>query len=71
MAKEQGGRPFVSLVMGLILVAGGIAIILNAGEHTIGVIGGCVTIVAGLAFLVRSAASRKTTAAGRRRFFIS
>ena len=51
MAKEQGGRPFVSLVMGLILVAGGIAIIINAGQHTIGVIGGGVTIVVGLAVL--------------------
>jgi hypothetical protein len=71
MAKEQGGRPFVSLVMGLILVAGGVAIIINAGEHTIGVIGGGVTIVVGLLFFVRSATSRRTTAAGRRRFFIS
>jgi uncharacterized membrane protein YkgB len=70
MAKEQG-RPFVSLVMGLILVAGGVAIIINAGEHTIGVIGGGVTIVVGLLFFVRSATSRRTTAAGRRRFFIS
>jgi hypothetical protein len=60
MAKEQG-RPFVSLVMGLILVAGGVAIIINAGEHTIGVIGGGVTIVVGLLFFVRSATSRLNT----------
>lgn len=68
---EQRGRPFVFLVTGLILAAGGIVIILNAGEHTIGVLGGAVTILAGLAFFVRSAMSRKTTPAGRRRFFIS
>jgi hypothetical protein len=71
MTEEQRGRPFVSLVTGLILVAGGIAVIISAGEHLIGVIGGGVTIVAGLLFLVRSATSRRTTPAGRRRFFIS
>jgi hypothetical protein len=71
MAGEKGGRPFVSLVTGLVLVAGGVLIIVNAGEHTIGVIGGGVTIVAGLLFFVRSATTRRTTAAGRRRFFIS
>lgn len=71
MAKDQGGRPFVALVMGLILVAGGIAIIINAGQHTIGVIGGGVTIVVGLLFFVRSATARRTTPEGRRRFFIS
>ena len=36
MTEEQRGRPFVSLVTGLILVAGGIAVILGAGEHLIG-----------------------------------
>ena len=65
-------RPGPSFVVAFCLVAAGVAgIIVNGGNHTIGVIGGVVTILAGIVFFIRGVSARKTTAQGRRRFFMS
>ena len=72
MARKGDRRPGPSFVVALCLFAAGTAgIIVNAGAHTVGVIGGIVTILAGVAFFIRGVMARKTTPEGRRRFFIS
>lgn len=72
MASNGNGRPGVSMVVALVLlVAGAAIIIVNIGGHPIGVIGGVVTALVGIAFFIRGVAVRKTTPEGRRRFFIS
>ena len=72
MAGKGDRRPGPSLVVALCLLVVGVAVIVvNAGNHPIGVIGGVVTILVGVAFFVRGVSARKTTPEGRRRFFIS
>lgn len=66
------GRPGVSMFVALVLLVAGAAIIaLNVDGHPIGVLGGVVTALAGVAFFIRAVATRRTTPEGRRRFFIS
>jgi hypothetical protein len=72
MASNGKGRPGVAMITGLVLlVAGAVIIVVNIGGHPVGVIGGAVTALVGVAFLIRAAATRKTTPEGRRRFFMS
>jgi hypothetical protein len=66
------GRPGVALVVALVLlVAGAAIIVVNLDGHPIGVIGGAVTALVGVGFLIRGVATRRTTPEGRRRFFMS
>jgi hypothetical protein len=68
----SNGRPGVSMFVAFVLLVAGAAIIVpNVDGHPIGVIGGIVTALAGVAFFVRGVATRRTTPEGRRRFFIS
>ena len=72
MTAETRGRPGVALFVALVLlVAGAAIVVVNLDDHPLGVIGGAVTALAGVAFLVRAAATRRTTPEGRRRFFLS
>ena len=65
------GRPGVSMLVALVLLVAGAAIIIVNVHHPIGVVGGIVTALVGVAFFVRGVSARKTTPEGRRRFFIS
>ncbi|ALG10589.1 hypothetical protein [Kibdelosporangium phytohabitans] len=71
MARDRKGRPAASMAVGLgLLVAGISGIVLSAGD-SVGVIGGVVTVLAGLTFLGRGVSMRKKTRPGRRGFFMS
>jgi uncharacterized membrane protein len=64
-------RPGVSMLVALVLLVAGAAIIIVNTDHPLGVVGGIVTALVGVAFFIRGVAARKTTPEGRRRFFIS